>query len=74
MRIEGTRVAIVGMGKSGISVGKAVRQLGGDPTVFDQKPADSPAMIESVDALHSADVRAVPGWHGRLDPTELFNH
>ena len=71
MRLEGTRVAIIGMAKSGVSVGKAVRQLGGDPTVFDQKPADSPEMIESVDALHSADVRAAPGWHGRLDPAEF---
>lgn len=71
MNLFGKRVAIAGMAKSGIAVGKAVKQLGGEATVFDQKPADDPSIIEAIDELHSAEVCAAPGWHGRLDPEEF---
>ena len=71
MTLFNKRVAVLGMAKSGIAVGNAVKQLGGEATVFDQKPADNPAIIEAVDELHSAEVCAVPGWHGRLDPDEF---
>lgn len=71
MNLFGKKVAVAGMAKSGISVGKAVKQLGGEATVFDQKPADNPAIIEAVDELHSSEVNAAPGWHGRLDPDEF---
>jgi UDP-N-acetylmuramoylalanine--D-glutamate ligase len=71
MRLEGKRVAIVGMAKSGLSVAKAVKELGGVATVFDQKPADSPAILAAIDELHAVDVQAVPGWHGRLDADDF---
>ncbi len=64
------RVAVAGMAKSGLSVARAVAQLGGTATVFDQKPADSPLILAAIDELHGMDVQAVPGWHGRLDPAE----
>ena len=59
------------MAKSGLSVAHAVQALGGKATVFDQKPADSPAILQAMDELHAMDVQAVPGWHGRLDPDEF---
>ena len=71
MRLEGKRVAVAGMAKSGISVARAVVELGGKATVLDQKPADSSAIIQAMDELFAIDVQAVPGWHGRLDPDEF---
>lgn len=71
MNFNGVRVAVAGMAKSGLSVARAVRQLGGVATVFDQKQADSPAIYGAMDELHAMDVQAVPGWHGRLDPAEF---
>jgi UDP-N-acetylmuramoylalanine--D-glutamate ligase len=71
MSFHGKRVAVAGMAKSGLSIAKAVKELGGDATVFDQKPADSPAIIAAIDELHGMEVQAVPGWHGHLDPNDF---
>lgn len=68
--LTGQRVAIAGMGVSGLALGKAVKQLGGEPTVFDQKQNDTPAVLQAVDRLDAFGVPAVTGWHGRLDPAE----
>lgn len=65
------KVAVAGMAKSGLSIARAVVHLGGKATVFDQKPADTPAILGAIDELHAMDVQAVPGWHGRLDPSEF---
>ena len=71
MKLHGRRVAVAGMAKSGLSVARAVQALGGKATVFDQKQADSPAILQAMDELHAMDVQAVPGWHGRLDPADF---
>ncbi len=68
---SGRRVAVAGMGVSGLALGKAVLALGGRPTVLDQKPNDSPALIAAVDDLDAAGVEAVTAWHGRLDPADF---
>ncbi|MBL8066131.1 MAG: UDP-N-acetylmuramoyl-L-alanine--D-glutamate ligase [Chthonomonadaceae bacterium] len=69
--ISGRRVAVAGMGVSGLAMGRAVLALGGLPVVFDQKPNDAPSVISAVDSLDAAGVPAVTGWHGRLDPAEF---
>lgn len=71
MTLDGQRIAILGMAKSGLSVARAVVELGGEATVLDQKPSDSPAIIEVVDALHAIGAQAVTGWHGRIDPNDF---
>lgn len=68
---SGVRVAIAGMGVSGEAVAHAVKLYGGKPTVFDQKPADTPSVMNVVDRLQSQDIEAVPGWHGHLDPEQF---
>ena len=67
---SGKRIAVAGMGVSGVSIGKAVQALGGSATVFDQKPNDSAPVLKAVDELDAAGVEAVTGWHGRLDPAD----
>lgn len=66
----GKRVAVAGMGVSGLAVGKAVNACGGKATVFDQQPGDTPRVMSAVDKLQEAGVEAVTGWHGRLDPAD----
>lgn len=68
--LTGQRIAIAGMGVSGLALGKAVKELGGEATVFDQKPNDNPVVLQAVDRLDAVGVPAVTGWHGRLDPEE----
>ncbi|MCW5937976.1 MAG: UDP-N-acetylmuramoyl-L-alanine--D-glutamate ligase [Fimbriimonadaceae bacterium] len=65
------RIAVAGMGVSGLAVGRVAARLGSSPVVFDQKPADSPNVIEAVDQLVAEGVEAVTGWHGRLDGSEF---
>ena len=65
------RIAIAGMGVSGIAVAQAVVACGGSPVVFDQKPGDVPRVLEAVDRLHSYGIESVTGWHGRLDASEF---
>lgn len=66
--IQGRRVAIAGMGRSGLALAKACLRFGGTPTVYDEKPGDEPPIIRAVDELQAMGASAVPGWHGRLDP------
>lgn len=64
---RGKRVAVAGMGVSGLAVAKAVLDCGGVPTVLDQQPGDIPRVMAAVDKLQEAGISAVTGWHGRLD-------
>ena len=47
MKLEGKRVLVMGMGKSGLAMLRLIRQLGGTPTACDAKPL---AELESVSA------------------------
>lgn len=71
MRFDNWRIAIAGMGVTGLAVGKAVQHLGGRAVVFDQKPNDNPSVMSAVDALDAQGIEAVTGWHGRLDPADF---
>lgn len=70
-QFRGQRVAIAGMGVSGLAVAKAVQQCGGHPVVFDQNPGDVPRILAAVDQLQSAGIEAVTSWHGRMDSKEF---
>ncbi|MCH7903350.1 MAG: UDP-N-acetylmuramoyl-L-alanine--D-glutamate ligase [Armatimonadetes bacterium] len=71
MKLDGTRIAVAGMAKSGISVGFAAKELGAAVTVFDEKPADHPSILPAVDTLNAAGVVAAPGWHGHLSDEDF---
>lgn len=71
MKLDGKRVAVAGMGVSGFAIARAVKSLGGTPTVFDQRPADSGSAIQAADDLNGLGVGVVTGWHGRLEPSEF---
>ncbi len=69
--MEGMRVAVAGMGVSGLGLARVLKRRGAAPVVFDQKPGDNPAVLAAVDELDSLQVEAVTGWHGRLDPIDF---
>ena len=69
MSLAYRRIAIAGLGVSGQAVATAAQKLGSNPTVFDEKPNDSPRLIEAVDGLTAEGIEVVTSWHGRLDPS-----
>lgn len=65
------RIAVLGMGVSGVAVAESAQRLGLEPVVFDERPNDSPSAIRASDHLAALGVEAVTGWHGKLDPSEF---
>ncbi|MDI9639956.1 UDP-N-acetylmuramoyl-L-alanine--D-glutamate ligase [Kamptonema cortianum] len=66
-RYHGLRIAVAGLGVSGLAVARACKELGAFPTVLDQQPGDSDRIIAAVDQLSGEGIPVVTGWHGRLD-------
>ncbi len=71
MSWSGKRVAVAGLGRSGIAVAKAAKQLGAQVVAFDERPSDNPSVITATDDLSVSGVEVVSNWHGRLDPDEF---
>lgn len=69
--IAGTKLAVAGMGRSGIGIALAAVRRGAVPTVYDQQSADTEERLLALEKLESHGVQAVTGWHGRLDPAEF---
>ncbi|MGE0000455.1 MAG: UDP-N-acetylmuramoyl-L-alanine--D-glutamate ligase [Fimbriimonadaceae bacterium] len=65
------RIAVLGMGVSGIAVAEAARALDLEPIAFDERPNDSPSAIRATDRLTAFGIEAVTGWHGKIDPVDF---
>ncbi|MES1227492.1 MAG: UDP-N-acetylmuramoyl-L-alanine--D-glutamate ligase, partial [Armatimonadota bacterium] len=68
---EGLRVAVLGMGVSGLSAALTLRKMGAKPTVYDQKPSDNPEVVRVSDQLLRDDIESISGWHGRLEEDQF---
>ncbi|MBS1704956.1 MAG: UDP-N-acetylmuramoyl-L-alanine--D-glutamate ligase [Armatimonadetes bacterium] len=66
MSFVGKRIAVAGMGRSGISIALAAKRLGATPIVYDERSADTPAQLEALEKLESAEIETNTGWHGHL--------
>lgn len=62
--ISGKRIAIFGLGRSGLGIGRAAQTLGAHPTVFDQAAADSVAKQEVREEAEKIGLGVVFGWDG----------
>ncbi len=71
MKFPGLRLAVAGMGRSGIAIASAGVKRGANVTVYDQQPADTPEQIATVEKLQGIGASVVTGWHGRLDPADF---
>lgn len=69
-RFLGARVAVAGMGVSGVAVAEACGQLGARATVFEQRPGDLPALLDVTEKLQAQEIEVVTGWNGRLDAAD----
>ncbi|MBX7131501.1 MAG: UDP-N-acetylmuramoyl-L-alanine--D-glutamate ligase [Fimbriimonadaceae bacterium] len=65
------RIAVAGMGRSGIGIAQAAKKRGARPTVFDEQSAESESQFEAIEKLQGQGIEVVTGWHGRLDPQEF---
>lgn len=65
------RVAVAGMGVSGLAVAEAALAQGDRVTVFDERPNVSPSSLAATDRLAAAGAEAVTDWHGSLDPSDF---
>lgn len=64
------RIAVAGMGRSGLAIARAALQHGAIPVVYDEQSAESEERIAIVDRLQSEGIECVTGWHGRFDENE----
>ena len=64
--MKGLRLAVLGMGRSGIGAAQAASRLGAHVTVYDEKSADTDERMAELDALAAQGIAVVTGWHGRL--------
>lgn len=60
------RLAVLGLGISGVAVARAAVEQGWTPVVYDERMAESPATLRNLDALGALGVEVVTGWFGRL--------
>ena len=71
MDFSGKRIAVLGMGRSGIGVAHAAAKRGALVTLFDERFIDTPEKMEAQEALQGHGVEVVPGWHGRFEDPEF---
>ncbi|MBX3097571.1 MAG: UDP-N-acetylmuramoyl-L-alanine--D-glutamate ligase [Fimbriimonadaceae bacterium] len=67
---RGQRVAVAGLGVSGVAVAKAVQAGGGHAIAFDERPAETAAALGTHEILLASGADVVTGWHGRLSEVE----
>ncbi|MHB8637337.1 MAG: UDP-N-acetylmuramoyl-L-alanine--D-glutamate ligase [Fimbriimonadaceae bacterium] len=70
MKLAGQRVAVFGLGRSGLGVARAVLELGGTPTVFDEKLRDDLPKPETAAAAEKDGINLEFGWKGDIDPAQ----
>ncbi len=64
--MTGKNVAIFGLGRSGLAIGKATLELGGHPRVFDEKPLGSLPKRDVYEEAVSAGIPVTLGWNGEF--------
>lgn len=62
--MTGKTIAILGIGRSGVSVAKAALKAGAKPMVFDEKPLSASGRQETADKLKALGVPVETGWDG----------
>lgn len=69
--MKGRRIAVFGLGRSGLAIGKAAIELGAQPRVFDQKPLNALAKREAYDEAVAAGIEVTLGWNGEFNSSEI---
>jgi UDP-N-acetylmuramoylalanine--D-glutamate ligase len=69
--VTGKRIAIFGLGRSGLAIGKAALQLGAKPRVFDQKALENLPKRDAFDEAVAAGIDVTLGWDGVFDASQI---
>jgi len=64
--IEGLRIAVFGLGRSGLAIGRGAIARGAKPHIFDQKPYASLAKPEAYDEARREGIEVTLEWDGVL--------
>lgn len=67
-QLEGKRIAIFGLGRSGLAIGRACLKLGAMPSVFDQKSLENLPKRDAYDEAVAEGIEVTLGWDGQLPP------
>lgn len=67
----GKKIVVIGLARAGLSMAKALKSVGAQVSVVDQKSADSPALFQPLDQLSALDIPVTTGWAGDLDWNEI---
>lgn len=65
-QFNGKRLAVIGLGVSGIAMCEAAKAIGAIPIGFDEKTGDVPAVMAAFDRLSAQGIEVVTGWTGQL--------
>lgn len=71
VELGGLRIAVLGLGRSGIAVALAAQARGAETTLFDQQTLDSSGRFAEIERLQAAGIAVETGWHGRLTGSEF---
>ena len=69
--MKGKRIAIFGLGRSGLAIAKACLKLGAFPVVYDQKQLDDLPKRDAYDDAIASGATVILGWDGMFDPQEV---
>lgn len=67
--MTGKTIAILGLGRSGVSAAKAALKAGARPMVFDEKPVAGPGKLAAADELRAHGVPVEADWDGAFIDT-----
>lgn len=71
-QVAGSRVAVLGLGRSGLAVGRAVRALGGEVVVYDRAPEGGLAKPELAEEARQDGLNLCLGWDEPIPPADLL--
>ncbi|HVT13432.1 MAG TPA: UDP-N-acetylmuramoyl-L-alanine--D-glutamate ligase [Fimbriimonadaceae bacterium] len=69
--MEGKRVAIYGLGRSGLAIARACLALGAIPTVYDKALPEQMVKQDVLESVRELGIDLHLGWEGRFDPASL---
>ncbi len=65
--MTGKKIAVFGMGRTGVTASLVAARLGALVTLLDQRPLDSNHQLEQYDQLQSAGVEVISSWVGQFE-------
>lgn len=65
--IAGARIWVIGLGRAGVGMVRALTKAGAQVTVADQKSADAPEILKGLDEVGGLICEVITGWTGEVD-------